>query len=498
MLNYCNKVILAPMVRVGTLPMRLLALEYGADIVYSEEIIDFRLLKCQRVVNRILNTIDYIDEDQNVVFRTCEKEKKNVVLQLGTCSPDRALKAAKMVEKDVSGIDINMGCPKEFSIKGGMGAALLSQPEKVYAILSNLQQNLSCPVTCKIRVLPDIDETLKLAKIIESTGVSAIAIHGRIMVERPQHKNRNHVIKAISDILSIPVIANGGSGEINCYEDIEKFRQETGASSVMIARQAEWNCSIFRKEGKLPLDDVITKYIKYAVDYDYNVWNTKYCIQQMLGSLQESERGKVLLSAQQMEVICELWNLSDYLKAKQFERKFEAEKMIRSQERDFELQAALKRRRITDEDIEEMDVKFQRSNFPMDGLPKTVLWNWTQNQKMNLPSYKTEQYEKSFQSVVTVNGKKYTNRCLEKNKKSAEQAAALVASLSLGLISHSQLQMAVKKACNIASNCAELAERNANVSESLHEIKHNDTVKDLSCLNIDNASVNNSNQVPIS
>lgn len=35
-LCFRNKVILAPMVRVGTLPMRLLALDYGADIVYCE------------------------------------------------------------------------------------------------------------------------------------------------------------------------------------------------------------------------------------------------------------------------------------------------------------------------------------------------------------------------------------------------------------------------------------------------------------------------------
>lgn len=31
----------------------------------------------------------------------------------------------------MAGVDVNMGCPKEFSLKGGMGAALLSQPEKV-------------------------------------------------------------------------------------------------------------------------------------------------------------------------------------------------------------------------------------------------------------------------------------------------------------------------------------------------------------------------------
>ncbi len=37
-MDYQNKNILAPMVRCGTLAFRLLALEYGADIVYSEEI----------------------------------------------------------------------------------------------------------------------------------------------------------------------------------------------------------------------------------------------------------------------------------------------------------------------------------------------------------------------------------------------------------------------------------------------------------------------------
>lgn len=46
-----NKTILAPMVRIGTLPMRLLSLDYGADIVYSEELIDWKLLRCERRAN---------------------------------------------------------------------------------------------------------------------------------------------------------------------------------------------------------------------------------------------------------------------------------------------------------------------------------------------------------------------------------------------------------------------------------------------------------------
>lgn len=50
-LNYENKLILAPMVRICTLPMRLLALDYGADIVYTEELIDWKLLRSFRREN---------------------------------------------------------------------------------------------------------------------------------------------------------------------------------------------------------------------------------------------------------------------------------------------------------------------------------------------------------------------------------------------------------------------------------------------------------------
>lgn len=105
------------MVRVGTLPMRLLALRFGADLVYTEELIDYKLIKCKRKVNKVLDTIDFVDENEgsNVVFRTCDKEKGKVILQIGTADADRALKAAKLVENDIAGVDINLGCPKEFS-----------------------------------------------------------------------------------------------------------------------------------------------------------------------------------------------------------------------------------------------------------------------------------------------------------------------------------------------------------------------------------------------
>merc|ERR1719162_477467 len=52
--------ILAPMVRANTTPLRLLALSYGADLVFTEEIIDRSILTCDRYVNESLGTVDYV------------------------------------------------------------------------------------------------------------------------------------------------------------------------------------------------------------------------------------------------------------------------------------------------------------------------------------------------------------------------------------------------------------------------------------------------------
>ena len=182
-LDYRNQMILAPMVKVGTLPMRLLALEYGAGIVYTEEIIDKRILASERMENKVLGTIDYIDKrDNSLVFRTCDREKDKLVIQIGTSDPARAAAVGRKVERDVSGLDVNMGCPKSFSLKGGMGAALLGQPDKVRDILTRLVHSLHIPVTAKIRLLPALQDTLRLVNVIQDTGVAALAVHGRTKV----------------------------------------------------------------------------------------------------------------------------------------------------------------------------------------------------------------------------------------------------------------------------------------------------------------------------
>ena len=51
---------------------------------------------------------------------------------------------------------------------------------------------------------------------------------------------------------------------MSCHGDIYEFKRDCSVSSVMIARAAEWNPSVFRKEGKLDVHDVIKEYLKYV------------------------------------------------------------------------------------------------------------------------------------------------------------------------------------------------------------------------------------------
>nr|CAD7594079.1 unnamed protein product [Timema genevievae] len=441
-LSYDNKIILAPMVRTGTLPMRLLALDYGADIVYCEELIDWKLLRSTRKENEVLGTVDFIDQtDGSVVFRTCLREKPNVVLQIGTSCPERALQVAKLVENDVAAIDVNMGCPKEFSIKGGMGSALLSQPEKAQNILTTLVRGTKVPVTCKIRILPQLADTLALCQALAGTGISAIAIHGRTREERPQHINHNDIIKAVAQCLDIPVIANGGSKEIDRYEDIVTFKKATGCSSVMLARAAQWNCSVFRPDGKLPLDEVIVSYLRYAIEYDNSGSNTKYCLQNMLRELQETPRGKKFLETQTLEQMCSLWGLGEQCRQKQVEMK-QRGLLGRRDVVPASLEPRLKKRKVEEEGdmVTELQCAFLRNVYGSDvELPKTRLLMWSRKNRVRQPEYNTLQEDKLFKSVVTVDGKKYSSSFWsvyirqEKNKRWAEQGAALVCLWALGL-----------------------------------------------------------------
>ncbi|KAL5556658.1 hypothetical protein UlMin_038894 [Ulmus minor] len=311
-MDYENKLVLAPMVRVGTLPLRLLAAEYGADITYGEEIIDHKMVKCERKLNEHIGSVDFVEKGtENVVFRTCNEERNRVVFQIGTSDAVRALAAAQLVCKDVAAVDINMGCPKAFSVSGGMGAALLSKPDLIHDILTTLRRNLDTPVTCKIRLLKSSQDTVELARRIEKTGVSALAVHGRKVADRPRDPAKWAEIADVVASISIPVIANGDVFE---YDDFERIRVATGASSVMVARGALWNATVFSPHGKLPWEDVKRAYVRKSILWDNDLKSTKHTLKEMImhHSCLEYPEGKAVIKSESLADLALLYEQEKY------------------------------------------------------------------------------------------------------------------------------------------------------------------------------------------
>ncbi|KAL7749816.1 tRNA-dihydrouridine synthase 2 [Sorochytrium milnesiophthora] len=304
---------LAPMVRVGTLPMRLLARDYGADVVWGPEIIDKRIIASRRVVNDLLGTVDYVCTKTGALnFRCTPREQPRLVFQLGTADPALALQAALMVRDDVAAIDVNCGCPKTFSVQGGMGAALLSDPDRLCAILTNLVEHCGRPVTAKIRLLASEEDTVALVSRIVDTGIVALTVHCRTRNERPQDPGHwdawKYIVKAVNG--RVPVI---GNGDIFEGGDMDRAIELAKIDSVMLARSAQSNPSVFRHpEPLLSLHDVvIPQYIRHSIRYDNIYQNTKYVLMQMVPNCSKDERGQRLQKARSLRDIAAIWGLEE-------------------------------------------------------------------------------------------------------------------------------------------------------------------------------------------
>ena len=168
-----------------------------------------------------------------------------------------------------------------------MGAALLSTPDLLLDILRALLKEIPLPISCKIRLLPEQPSTLHLAARILRTGVRCLTVHCRT---RDMRSSVKALWERLGDIVQlgkrrgIPVVCNGdGQG----WGNWESIRDKTGVSSVMIARAAESNPSVFRPEGPVPTcEELIPNVFLPAVVYLKNHYsNTKFLLAQFKPSL---------------------------------------------------------------------------------------------------------------------------------------------------------------------------------------------------------------------
>lgn len=170
---------------------------------------------------------------------TCHPiEKPFLIYQIGTADPALAVSAARRVMNDVSGIDLNCGCPKPFSTTGGMGAALLTNPDLLCQILTELRVAMPPHITvsAKIRLLPDQADTLKLVERIVNTGISVLTVHCRTRAMREKDPAVLGRLREIVDFVhgmgkGIAVVENGDCLGMN---DVQRVKDTTGDPALPV------------------------------------------------------------------------------------------------------------------------------------------------------------------------------------------------------------------------------------------------------------------------
>ena len=102
------------------------------------------------------------------------------------------------------------------------------------------------PVTVKFRKgFNDQNiNAVEFAKMAESCGVAAVAVHGRTREQYYSGKADWDIIRQVKEAVKIPVI---GNGDVFTPEDAKRLLDETGCDGIMVGRGAKGNPWIFKR-----------------------------------------------------------------------------------------------------------------------------------------------------------------------------------------------------------------------------------------------------------
>lgn len=227
-----NPVILAPMAGVTDLPFRLLCREQGAGLVCTEMV----SAKAIYYHNKGTDALMEINSGEGLVS-----------LQLFGSDPEiMSEMAAKIEDRPFAILDVNMGCPVPKVVNNGEGSALMKDPRLVERILTALVKAIRKPVTVKIRKGFDENHVnaIEIAKVAESCGAAAVAVHGRTREQYYSGSADWDIIARVKDAVGIPVI---GNGDVDSGEAAARLLEYTGCDGVMVGRAAQGNPWIIRE-----------------------------------------------------------------------------------------------------------------------------------------------------------------------------------------------------------------------------------------------------------
>ena len=222
-IDFDNKLYLAPLTTVGTLPFRRICTGLGADITCGEMALVSSLLQGKRGEWALMRAHK---EEQIFGVQVCGGWKRDLA---------QACEIINMYTPSVSFVDLNVCCPIDLVYQKGMGSALLGRRKRLVELVRAGASVLDAPMTMKVRTgvtQPMVDQ---LIPDLAQSGLAALSIHGRTRKQRySKHADWEYMIETAKNA-DLPVI---GNGDIFSYEEADQFMSQPGLSSIMVARGA--------------------------------------------------------------------------------------------------------------------------------------------------------------------------------------------------------------------------------------------------------------------
>ena len=215
---------LAPMAGVTDTVFRQLAKEHGADVMVTE------FVSAEGVFRRNERTLEYLE---------FEEAERPLGVQLFGADPEHLGEAARMVIewKQPDFIDLNFGCPVNKIVSKNGGSSLLRDCPLLEKVARAVVRACApVPVTAKIRIgwSGETINATTTARILEDTGIAAVAVHGRTKEQGYSGAADWDVIAQTAAAVRIPVI---GNGDLASARDVAS-RMDTGVRGVMLGRAA--------------------------------------------------------------------------------------------------------------------------------------------------------------------------------------------------------------------------------------------------------------------
>ena len=222
---------LAPMAGVTDLAYRLLALETGADLSFTE------FTAASGLSRHAKHSWLKVESDPR---------ESPFIPQIFGGDIDEMVQTVKLLQDRADIIDLNFGCPAPKVCRNDAGAALLRNPDKVVEMVRACIEAADIPITVKMRLGTGSgpNTALEICQRIEAEGVERICVHGRTLRQRYSGESDWAQIRDIVEAVDIPVIANG---DVVDAKSAAACIEATGAAGLMIGRGAIGRPTIFHE-----------------------------------------------------------------------------------------------------------------------------------------------------------------------------------------------------------------------------------------------------------